>query len=336
MVMDLDKWYLNRFTLMGALLILLAILIYGLEFLKGPATYLFYPLLLGSSEGKVILFFIFMGSLLLLNGVITSGKVKGKFALLDIWGSRRYLKYAIAMVLITYLIGIIIEIWLRINFGVSLFTVFVSLNPDVSSTSIMHSHVFKSALGSIFNTLGTVLPSNIHTGESLSKYVSPVAYLIVFTLPLVYLTSLISMDNRMEHNRIIIAFAASLAMIGMIDGGLFSNPGIIGLGGLIGMLFVSKPFKPRELIKPAIIVLVIIILGLSVEVTGSNQDYHQITLVNQTQPVDWNGYDVISEENGTVELKSTQNDRANLISLFSTLKDRTDAFFITWNFYSYT
>ena len=336
MVIDLDKWYLNRFTLIGALLILLAILIYGLEFLKGPATYLFYPLLLGSSEGKVILFFIFMGSLLLLNGVITSGKIKGKFALLDIWESRRYLKYAIALVLITYLVGILIEIWLRINFGVSLFTVFVSLNPDVSSTSIIHSHVFKSALGSILNTLGTVLPSNIHTGESLSKYISPVAYLIVFTLPLVYLTSLISMDNRLEHNRIIIAFAASLAMIGMIDGGLFSNPGIIGLGGLIGMLFVSKPFKPRELIKPAIIVLVIIILGLSVEVAGSNQDYHQITLVNQTQPVDWNGYDVISEENGTVKLTSTQNDKANLITLFSTLKDRTDAFFITWNFYSYT
>jgi hypothetical protein len=336
MVMCLDKWYLNRFTLIGALLILLAILIYGLEFLKGPATYLFYPLLLGSSEGKVILFFIFMGSLLLLNGVITSGKIKGKFALLDIWESRRYLKYAIALVLITYLVGILIEIWLRINFGVSLFTVFVSLNPDVSSTSIIHSHVFKSALGSILNTLGTVLPSNIHTGESLSKYISPVAYLIVFTLPLVYLTSLISMDNRLEHNRIIIAFAASLAMIGMIDGGLFSNPGIIGLGGLIGMLFVSKPFKPRELIKPAIIVLVIIILGLSVEVAGSNQDYHQITLINQTQPVDWNGYDVISEENGTVKLTSTQNDKTNLISLFSTLKDKTDAFFITWNFYSYT
>jgi len=336
MVMDLDKWYLNRFTLMGVLLILLAILIYGLEFLKGPATYLFYPLLLGSSEGKVILFFIFMGSLLLLNSVITSGKVKGKFALLDIWESRRYLKYAIALVLITYLVGILIEIWLRVSFGVSLFTVFVSLNPDVSSTSIIHSHVFKSALGSILNTLGTVLPSNIHTGESLSKYISPVAYLIVFTLPLVYLTSLISMDNRLEHNRIIIAFAASLAMIGMIDGGLFSNPGIIGLGGLIGMLFVSKPFKPRELIKPAIIVLVIIILGLSVEVAGSNQDYHQITLINQTQPVDWNGYDVISEENGTVKLTSTQNDKANLITLFSTLKDRTDAFFITWNFYSYT
>ncbi len=334
--MCLDKWYLNRFTLIGALLILLAILIYGLEFLKGPATYLFYPLLLGSSEGKVILFFIFMGSLLLLNGVITSGKIKGKFALLDIWESRRYLKYAIALVLITYLVGILIEIWLRINFGVSLFTVFVSLNPDVSSTSIIHSHVFKSALGSILNTLGTVLPSNIHTGESLSKYISPVAYLIVFTLPLVYLTSLISMDNRLEHNRIIIAFAASLAMIGMIDGGLFSNPGIIGLGGLIGMLFVSKPFKPRELIKPAIIVLVIIILGLSVEVAGSNQDYHQITLINQTQPVDWNGYDVISEENGTVKLTSTQNDKTNLISLFSTLKDKTDAFFITWNFYSYT
>lgn len=38
----MDKWYLNRFTLIGAVLILLAVLIYGLEFLKGPATSLFY------------------------------------------------------------------------------------------------------------------------------------------------------------------------------------------------------------------------------------------------------------------------------------------------------
>lgn len=332
----MDKWYLNRFTLIGAFLILLAILVYGLEFLKGPATYLFYPLLLGSSEGKVVLFFILMGSLLLLNSVFSSGKIGGKFTSLDIWDSKRYLKYTIALVLITNLVGILMEIWLRVNFGVSLFTVFVSLNPDVSSTSIIHSHVFKSTLGSILNALGTVLPSNIHTGDSLFRYLSPAAYLIIFTLPLTYLTSLISMDNRLEHNRMIIAFAASLAMIGMIDGGLFSNPGIIGLGGLIGMLFVNKPFKPKDLIKPALIVLIIIILGLSIEVAGSNPDYHQITLVNQTEPVNWNGYDVISEENGTVKFNSTQNDRTNLINLFSALKGKTDAFFITWNFYSYT
>lgn len=331
----LDKWYLNRFTAIGALLILLAVLIYGLEFLKGPFTYLFYPLLLGSSEGKVVLFLVFMGSLLLLNSVISSGKIGSKFALMDIGSSKRYLKYTLIIVLITYLVGILMEIWLRVNFGVSLFTVFVSLNPDVSSTSIMHSHVFKSALGSILNTLGTVLPSNIHTGDSIFRYVSPAAYLIVFTLPLTYFTSLISMDNRLGYYKVIIAFAASLTMIGMIDGGLFSNPAILGFAGLIGMFFIEEPFSPRNLIKPALIVLLIIFLGLSVEVAGSNPDYHQITLMNQTEQVDWNGYNVLSEENGTVKLNYTQDDRTNLIKLFDTLKGKTDAFFITWNFYSY-
>lgn len=332
----MDKWYLNRFTIIGAILILLAVLVYALEFLKGPATSLFYPLLLGSSEGKVVLFLIFMGSLLLINPVISSGKISSKFASRDIWDSKRYLKYAIILVLITYLLGIFIEIWLRINFGVSLFTVFVSLNPDVTSTSIMHSHIFKSALGSLLNSLGAVLPSNIHTGDSLFRYVSPAAYLIVITLPLTYIASLLSMDNRMGHYRMIIAFAASLAMIGMFDGGLFSNPAIIGFAGLLGMFFIDEPFSPRNLIKPAIIILVIILLGLTIEVAGSNTDYTQLTFIDQTQPVDWNGYDVISEENNTVVLNSTQNDRTNLISLFSTLKGKTEAFFVTWNFYSYT
>lgn len=335
MVIGLDKWYLNRFTFIGALLLLLAILIYELEFLHSPATSLFYPLLLGSSEGKLVLLLIIMGSLLLLNSFISSGKIKSKFALMDIWDSKRYLKYTLILVLITYLVGILMEIWLRLHFGVSIFTVFVSLNPDVSTTSIMHSHIFKSALGFILNTQGTVLPSNIHTGDSLFKYVSPASYLIIFTLPLTYLTSLISMDNRMGHYKMIIAFAAALAIIGMIDGGIFSNPAIIGFAGLIGMFFINEPFSPRDLIKPAAIVLVIIILGLSVEIGGSNQDYHQITLINQTEPVNWNGYNILSEENNTIKLNYTQNDRTNLVNMFDTLKGKADAFFITWNFYSY-
>lgn len=326
---------MDRFTVMGLLLILLGVLVYEVKFLHEPITSLLYPLLLGSSEGKSVLFLILMGSLLLLNGLVSSGRMGGKFASMDIWDSKRYLKYTIILVLITFIIGIFVEIYLRLGFGVSLFTVFVSLNPDVTSTSMMHSHVYKSALGSLLNTLGAVLPSNIHTGDSLSRYISPVAYLIVLTLPLTYITSLISMDNRMGHYRVIIAFAASLTMIGMIDGGIFSNPAILGLGGLIGMFFIDEPFSLRNLIKPAIIVMVILALGISVEVAGSTTDYHQITLVDQTAPVNWNGYDVLGEENGTIKLNSTQDDRTNLINLFSTLKGKTDAFFITWNFYSY-
>jgi hypothetical protein len=229
----------------------------------------------------------------------------------------------------------LIELWLRLNFGVSLFTVFVSLDLDASSTSIIHSHVFKSALGSILSTLGAVLPSNVHTGDSLFRYISPLAYLIILTLPLTYITSLISMDNRMGHYRIIIAFAASLTLIGMIDGGLFSNPAIIGFAGLIGMYFIEKPFSPENLIKPSLIVLLIILAGLAIEIGGSNPANHQITLINQTEPIDWNGYNVQNNGNNTYTLYYNQNDKKNLVNLFSTVKGKADAFFITWNFYSY-
>jgi hypothetical protein len=276
-----------------------------------------------------------MGSLLILNSVITGSRITTKFAHGGISDSKRYLKYTIILILITYLVGILIEIWLRLSFGVSLFTVFVTLNPDPSTTSIIHSHVFKSALGSILSTLGAVLPSNIHTGDSLFKYLSPLVYLIVITLPLTYVTSLISMDNRMGHYRVIIAFAASLAMIGMFDGGLFSNPAIIGFAGILGMYFIEEPFSPRNLIKPALIIFLIIMAGLAIEIGGSNTADHQITLINQTEPVNWNGYNVHDNGNNSLTLYYDQNDKKNLVNLFSTLKGKADAFFITWNFYSY-
>lgn len=333
--MVLDRWYFNRFNIIGLILILIGVIIYEVESLHSITTWLFYPLLLGSSEGKLILFLFFMGSLLILNSVISSGRINSKFAGMDISSSRRYLKYTIILVFITFLVGIFIEIWLRLNFGVSLFTVFVSLDPDVSSTSIMHSHVFKSALGSVLSTLGAVMPSNIHTGDSIFRYISPLAYLIIFTLPLTYITSLISMDNRMGHYRVIIAFTASLTMIGMIDGGLFSNPAIIGFAGLIGMYYIEKPFSPRNLIKPSLIVLLIILAGLAVEIGGSNSANHQITLINQTEPVNWNGYNVLNNGNNTYTLYYNQNDKKNLVNLFGIVKGKADAFFITWNFYSY-
>lgn len=335
----LGRWYLNRITVIGIILILLGILIYKVEFLYAATTSLFYPLLLGSSEGKAVLLLVSMGSLLLLNAFLNSGKITGRLASMDIWDSKRYLKYTIIIILFTFAVGILIEIWLRYYFGVSLFTVFVSLNPDVSSTSIIHSHIFKSALGSILNNLGAVVPSNIHTGDSLFKYVSPLAYLIVLTLPLAYITSLISMDKRMDHYKLIIAFAASLTIIGMMDGGLFSNPAIIGFAGLIGMYYIEEPFSMKNLRKPAIIVLILILAGLSFEIAGSNPDYHQITIINQTEPIDWSGYNILSTKNinnsTVIQIKSIQNDRETLLNLFQTLKGKADGFFITWNFYSY-
>ena len=332
----MDKWYLNRLNIAGILLIIAGILVYKVNFLHGVATSLFYPLLLGSSEGKAIIFLVTVGSLLILNSLIFSGK---RLAFIDTSNSKKYLKYAIIIVLFTYIVAIITEIWLRLRFGVSIFTVFVSLNPDVGSTSIIHTHVFKSTLGYIFSIMGGAAPSNIHTGDSLFRYLSPLTYIILITLPLTYILSLISMDHLRDLYKVAIAFGAPLAMIGMVDGGIFSNPAIIGLSALMGMYFIKEPFSPRNLVKPVIIMFLIVTVGLFLEVGGSNPDYHQITVIHQTEPINWNGYDVLNtttENNRTIiEIKPTKNDRETLVNLFPTFKGKADGFFITWNFYSY-
>jgi hypothetical protein len=322
-------------------MIILGILVWKLGFLHGIVTSLFWPLTLGSSESKAVIFLILMGSLLLINSLISSTKINNhKFNMQDTYSSKKYLKYTIILILITFTIGLICEVLLRLKFGVSIFTVFVSLNPNITSTSIIHTHIFKSVLGYTFTTiLGVVVPSHVHTGESLFKYISPLAYVIFLTLPLIYVTSLISMDNRIDLYKLIIAFAATLALIGIVDGGIFSNPAIIGLAGLIGMYFIEKPFSPRNLIKPSIIILIIILAGLGLEIGGSNPDYHQITVIHPAQPVNMSNYDILSIENNNdksiIDIKSTINDKETLLNLYQTFQGKADGFFMTWNFYSY-
>ncbi len=65
-----------------------------------------------------------------------------------------YLKLVIILVLLTYLIGILIEIIIRLKLGVSIFTTFVAMDPSPTSTSITHSHVFKSVLGDLIGLTG--------------------------------------------------------------------------------------------------------------------------------------------------------------------------------------
>jgi hypothetical protein len=147
------------------------------------------------------------------------------------------------------------------------------------------------------------------------------------------------MDNRIDLYKLIIAFAATLALIGIVDGGIFSNPAIIGLAGLIGMYFIEKPFSPRNLIKPSIIILIIILAGLGLEIGGSNPDYHQITVIHPAQPVNMSNYDILSIENNNdksiIDIKSTINDKETLLNLYQTFQGKADGFFMTWNFYSY-
>ena len=334
---------IDRLDLIGIFLILLGILVFTTDFLDDLMMNLTWPLLSGSSEGKAVLLLVVMGSLLLFNSILRSrrgflDRIYSKLYNHSPEG-RKYLKWFIILALLTYVVGIILEIWLRSRYGVSILTIFVSLNPSPTSTSPTHSHVFKAVLGYLIHWVGVNVPGGIHTGGSLIQQVSPGAFLIVFTLPAAYLLGLFSLDNRLAIHRIIMAFCMTLALVGMLDGGLFSQPGVMGLGGTLGMYAIKSPFRFRQLLFPALVVILLIVSGVAVEVAGSNPAYHELTIINPQESLDLSGYDVMAIQEGDnqtiVRIKTDKSDKEFLRGLFVSLDGKADGFFMTWNFATY-
>ncbi|MGI6464533.1 hypothetical protein [Methanobacterium sp.] len=333
---------IDRTGLAGVILILLGLIIYATSSLDQLVMMLTWPLLSGSSEGKAVLLMILMGSLLVLNSLINNrgflAPIKNR-ALDFSPDGKRFLKWTIIIILFTCLVGILIEISLRLKYGVSPLTIFVSTNPTSTTTSPIHSHVFKSAFGHLADNFGGLVPEHVHTGSSLYSEVAPWNYIIFITLPLAYITGFLSLNNRGVLYRIVLAFALTLALIGMVDGGLYSQPLLIGMGLLFILYFVKRPFQFRQLVLPVGLILLLTLSGLALELAGNNSSYHEITVINQFQPVDLSSYNVLSideQSNRTIiRIDTSDSDKNTLESLFNTYQGRAQGFFMTWNFFSY-
>lgn len=324
-------------------MILFAIFIYATNLLDNLILSITYPFLEGSSEGKSVILFAVMGSMLLFyplfrkNGFIGE-KISNTVPKLSL-ESQKYLKITIIIIFITYLFGIFLETWIRTKFGVSLFTIFISYGPDASSTSINHSHVLKSVLGSLVQFIGIGVPSHINTGVSLAQYFSPFAFAIFIAFPLVYLTGLTSLSRRNDLYKIILAFGLTISLIGMLDGGLFSIPALFGLLILLSVYFMKSPFKLKYLKNPFLIVLLLVILRLSISLIGTNTEYHEITIINPSDNIDLQGYtvlDIEKEDNKMiVKVPGNTNDKMLLLKLIADLKGKCSGFFLSWNIYSW-
>lgn len=325
-------------------MILLAIIIYATNSLEEVVLSITYPLLEGSSEGKSLILLTVMGSMLLLytlftqNGIIAN-KILGispKFS----FESQKYLKITIILIFITYLIGLSLEIVLRAKLGVSIFTIFVSFSDGPSTTSLTHSHVLKSFLGALIQVLGIQIPSDINTGVSLAPYFSPVLSAIFILFPMVYLTGLVSLSKRSDLIKILISFGLTISIIGMLDGGLFSTPALIGLFVLLSVYFVNRPFTLKKISKPMLIVILLILLRLSIGVIGTNTDFHEITIINPSEDIKLSGYNVFSvEKYGNkmiVKVPGNTHDKVLLIRLIEDLNGKCSGFFLSWNIYSWT
>lgn len=297
---------------------------------------------MGSSKGKDIMFFCLMGSMLIISPLFSpKSYLNQKIHTLkpfEKWEKNDFLKMVIVIVLFTYIVGIILEIWLRVNTGVSVFTTFVSLNPSPSTSSILHSHMFKGAISPFLSSFISA-NSNIHTGGSLSNYIPAAGWIILLTIPVVYLGGMFSLGDRREYHKLIVLFALTTSMIGMIDGGLLSTPALVGLSGLLGMAALKMPFSFKNLISPTIIIAFLIILRVILGLFASVPDYYEVTIIGVPEEIELLDYNVLSTRvvnNKTIITLDSNYDEIYLINdLASSLEGKSEVFFISWNFYSF-
>jgi hypothetical protein len=283
-----------------------------------------------------------MGSFLLLYPLFQSNGLIGKrisslSPSLKI-DDQKYLKFTIIAIFFTYIVGLLIEVWIRIKLDLSIFTIFVSYNTNgFSATALTHSHVFKSVLGFVVNSLGIHISSNINAGGPLAQYTIPFSLIILITFPLIYIAGIIALSEKRDLYKVLLAFFLTLSFITMLDGGMLDYPAWIALAGLLIIYYVNKkPFSPRELYKPALIMALIIILRVSISVFGSNTDFHELTIIDPANNINLNGYDVLSiqkEGNKTiVELPGDLSDKPLLLKLIPDLKGQCSSFAISWNY----
>lgn len=326
-------------------MILFAVLLATTNFLDKTILMLTYHFLEGSSQGKSIILFTVMGSILLLyplfkvNGFIGS-KISGLGTIFK-YRPKKYLKIIIILLVLTYLVGMLVELILRFKVGVSPFTTFIAYNTNsYSSTALTHSHVYKSMLGLIIKTLGIHINAGINAGVPLIPYTFPLALVVFVTYPLIYLGGLIAVaDEKRLLYKVLLTFAVTVSLIGVLDGGLFSTPALIGLSTLLGIYFIKKPFNAKDLIKPSFIIIILIILRVSLGIIGTNTAVHEITIINPSDNIDLQSYDVLKiqkMDNKTVyTVPGNTKDKVLLMGLTRDLKGNTTGFFQSWNIYSY-
>ena len=328
----------KEFKLTVAVLsIILAFIIFATDSVDALITSLLWPLLEGSSEGKTVIFFGMIGVFIILDVFID----KFTFITRRVYTSKnihfKYILFTIILLTLCALFGFILELYIRQSMGVSPFTILTSMHPYPSTSSPMHSHAYKSVLGLISYY---VVPNHVNTGISILKFMAPYAYIVVPVWIISYLTGFIGLHRMTGLNKAICIVALTLALIGLLDGGLCSQPFLIGIGFLLLMYYSNdEKIKLKHFIKPVVIMGFILLIAMICEVGGSDTTYHTLTVINQTEPVDMSEFNVVEciqdDDKTTYVMNATMGDKQLITSVFEKFKDKSDATFMSWNFYSY-
>lgn len=327
---------LNKTIISGIILVLLGFIILFTDYIDSFVTQLLWPLLEGSSEGKTVLFLWMLGITLILSSIIRNNKKLSKKLYKDKNYHLKYVEITIILLITCALIGLLIEAYIRQQFGVSFYTILTSMSPNTSTTSPMHSHVYKSVLGII---AAYIVPSHVNTASSILQFAMPYALIVVVFWPICYIFGLIGTCDMRNPHRIVATVALIVALIGLLDGGIFSQPFLIGIGFLLLTYFSNGKIGIKYFIKPVVIMGYILLLAMIIEVGGSNTADHTLTVVNQTEPIDMTEFNVTHVEvNGeltTYTINASTPDKELIQQVFAKFKGKCDLTFMSWNFYSY-
>lgn len=327
---------MTKSIITGIILILLSFIVLVTNFVDAFVTSLLWPLLEGSSEGKTVIFLGLIGMTLILSSLIRQNKFIQEKLYKNEEYHLKYIAYTITILLIAALIGLAVEAYIRQQFGVSFFTILTSMDPNTSTSSPMHSHAYKSVLGVFANLF---VPSHINTGSSILRYAMPYVLVILILWPVSYILGLFGLSDMRDLHRIVSIIALNVALIGLLDGGIFSQPFLIGIGFLLLVYFSKGKIGLKYFIKPVIIMGYILLLGMIIEVGGSDTTCHTLTVINQTEPVDMSNYNVTSiEVNGditTYKLNTSIADKQLIRDIFEKYKGKSNLTFMSWNFYTY-
>ncbi len=315
---------LNKTIIIGFIFIIFAGVIFITDIFNPIIRPITHTFLMGSSKGKDIIFFGLLGLFLILSKVIKK----------DI-DTTKYLVISILIGLVTLISGILLEVLFRLQMGIKLNTIFVSMTSSMSTTSILHTHLLKSILGALLTQImGPFIQSDINTGVGLYQYLPTFSFLVILLIPILFITIVLASQKRPWNTNFLLAFFSSNLIIGIIDGGMFATPSYVGLFGLylvyrngfylnyiIGKIFNDKTLlSENEKIQPVyrnrgfreiryifnrfgiyFLVILVIFLRFTIAFAGAETDYYTVDVVNPTGEIDLGNIstEVISCDNTT-------------------------------------
>ena len=238
---------IGKYVPFGIIMIIFGSLLFflsGIDQFIRPFT---QPILMGSSKGKDIMFFVLFGLTIILSTIGDYEKAYDWFKKLSIPEILKdkdfYLKLSLILLLFTAIAGLVVELYLRNSLGLDWNTILVIMNPSETSTSILHSHIYKGIFGILLGIFLSYIPSGIHTGSSLSAYTPNIISILFILIPIIYIIMVLSMQRRKAAPRIFLAITSTLGIIGLIDGGLFATPTIGGLYGILILMYNEEIFN---------------------------------------------------------------------------------------------